>query len=291
MVLSWNGREATLACLRSLSAVEGLDVVVVDNASRDGSAEAVAAEFPGTLLLRNERNLGFAGGMNVGLRAALDAGAEHVVLLNNDMEVDPGFLEPLLEAVSDESVGAACSQVLFADSPARIWYAGARFRPGRGYHGRNTGYGQAPLPSSTPPYPTGRACGGAMLARRDALERVGLFDETLFAYAEDMDWSLRARGLGLGVVVVPASVVRHEVSAASGGESSPATLYYNLRNTLVVSERRAPLGPVATWRRRAEAVLVHVLQALASRRRLAGLRAVAEGWRDFRRGRLGERGA
>ena len=75
VVLSWNGREATLACLRSLSAVEGLDVLVVDNASRDGSAEAVAAEFPDVRLVRNERNLGFAGGMNVGLRTALDAGA------------------------------------------------------------------------------------------------------------------------------------------------------------------------------------------------------------------------
>jgi GT2 family glycosyltransferase len=128
-----------------------------------------------------------------------------------------------------------------------------------------------------------------MLFTAKAYERLGLFDEDLFAYAEDTDWSLRARHHGLHALVVPASVVHHAVSGSSGGESSPTSLYYALRNSLVVAERWLPLGPVGTWLRRLEAVAAHAAQALRSGRRREGLRAVLQGWRDFRRGRLGPR--
>lgn len=291
VVLSWNRREDTLACLESLEAATypALRIVCVDNGSSDGSADAVATRFPDVLVRRLSANLGFAGGMNEGIRAALEDGAEQVFLLNNDMLVEPGFMEPLVAALSvDRGAAAACSQVVFAGSPDRTWYAGARFRPRRGYHGRHVRYGEPPLPPSAPAYTTERACAGAMLVTRSVLERVGLFDDTLFAYGEDVDWSLRARSHALHVLVVPASVIRHEVSASSGGESSPATIYYNLRNGLVVSERWAPLGRTGTTMRRVEAVLAHVAQSLLfSPRRLESLRAVRAGWRDFRRGGLG----
>ena len=91
-----------------------------------------------------------------------------------------------------------------------------------------------------------------MLIPRHALERVGLLDEALFAYAEDVDWSLRARAAGLRILVVPASVVHHRVSAATGGAASPDSLYYALRNGLVVAERAAEVGRVGAVRRRAE---------------------------------------
>jgi len=290
-VLSWNGREDTLACLDALGHVtyERLQVVVVDNGSVDGSADAVEAAFPSVSVLRLAENRGFAGGMNVAFREALRSGGEYVLALNNDMVVDPGFVAPLVAALSsDPRAAAACSQVLFADPPDRIWYAGARYRPKRGYQGRHSLYGKSPLPPGTPPYETDRACAGAMLVPRRALERVGWLDEELFAYAEDVDWSLRARREGLHVLVVPASVVRHEVSASSGGEASPATIYYDLRNALTVAERHDPLGRVGTALRRAEAVAAHAAQAaLFSSRRREALRAVWTGWRDFRHGRLG----
>jgi GT2 family glycosyltransferase len=292
VVLSWNGREHTLACLRSLQRVayEPFVVLVVDNGSSDGSADAVAAAHPDATLLRLRENRGFAGGMNAGIRAALERGADAVLTLNNDMEVDPGFVEPLVEALrADASAAAACSQILFADDPPRVWYAGAPYSARRGYSGRNTGYGDPPLSAAVPPYGTPRACGGAMLARREAIDAVGLFDDLLFAYAEDTDWSLRAAAAGRRVLVVPASVVTHAVSASSGGESSPDTIYYALRNGLVVAERHAPRGRFGTWVRRAEAVAAHLAQALLTNRRSAGARAVRDGWRDFRAGRLGPR--
>lgn len=291
VVLSWNGKDDTLACLESLeqATYPELSVVVVDNASTDGSPEAVAAEFPEVRLLRLDENRGFAGGVDAGLAAALDGDPEHVLLLNNDATVEPGFLEPLVEAASADGVGAACAQILDA-ATAMIWYAGARYDPRRGHQGRHTGYGRPRLPAEAAPYETDRACGGAMLIPRTALEQVGPLDEALFAYAEDVDWSLRARAAGLRIVVVPASVVHHRVSMSSGGASSPDSIYYALRNGLVVAERSAPLGRFGTARRRAAAAAAFALQALGSASRAAGVRAVRAGLRDARRRRLGPRG-
>jgi GT2 family glycosyltransferase len=276
VVLSWNGREDTLACLRSLEG-EGIDVVVVDNASEDGTAEAVT----GAEVIRNERNLGYAGGMNVGIRRALERGADAVLLLNNDVEVEPGAVAALVGAL--DGAGAVCPLIVFADDPARVWYSGARFDPRRGYNGRHRAERLEAVEE------TERICGAAVLVPRDVVERVGMFDEELFAYVEDADWSLRARRLGLLLLVTPASRVRHRVSASTGGEGSPLALYYSARNLLAVCERHAPLGRLGTWRRRMVAIGALLAQAVAGRRRRAGVRAVLEGWRDFRRGRFGPR--
>ena len=291
VVLSWNGRDDTLQCLASLAGVEyaPLEVIVVDNGSSDGSAEAVEAEFPDAVVIRMGMNAGFSGGVNAGIEAAIRRGAAAVLLLNNDMVVEPGFLAPLVAVALEPGVGAACSQILFAESPDRVWYAGAMFRPTRGHHGRNIGFGQAPLAPSVAPYPVDCACGGAMLMSRAALDEVGLFDDELFAYREDLDWSLRAIRKGRRVVVVPASIVRHRVSASTGGESSPTSLYYDTRNGLVVSERYAPLGRLRTSVRRGESVLAHLAQGVLSHRRIEATRAVIAGWRDARRRRLGRR--
>jgi GT2 family glycosyltransferase len=116
-----------------------------------------------------------------------------------------------------------------------------------------------------------------------------MFDEDLFAYVEDADWSLRARAAGLRLLVIPAARVRHKVSASTGGEGSPEAIYYSVRNLLTVCERHAPLGPLGTWRRRLTALGAFLAQALAGRRRREGLKALRAGWRDFRAGRLGPR--
>ena len=110
VVLSWNGRERTLACLRSLAEVtyRPFSIVVVDNGSGDGSADAVAAEHPDVQLVRLTENLGFAGGMNAGSRAAFAAGAEAVVLLNNDMEVEQDFVGPLVEGLAADPARRVC---------------------------------------------------------------------------------------------------------------------------------------------------------------------------------------
>src|SRR5579871_2974178 len=292
VVLSWNGREDTLACLASLARADapGLITIVADNGSSDGTAEAVAEGFPAVELIHNGANLGFAGGNNAGIRRALELGATHVLVLNNDTELDPGFVGALLdEAERRPDAGALCSKILFADPSDLIWFAGATFDPRSGYNGRQRGYREHDDGRFDDVHETDRACGAAMLVPREVLEKVGLFDDDLFVYSEDTDWSLRAREAGYRLYVVPQSKVWHKVSAASGGESSPTTLYYNLRNTIVVCERHAPLGWLGTHRRRTVLLAAHLAQAALSGRKREGLSAVLAGWRDARAGRLGQR--
>src|SRR5579871_5489194 len=297
VVLSWNGREDTLACLASLARADapGLITIVADNGSSDGTAEAVAEGFPAVELIHNGANLGFAGGNNAGIRRALELGATHVLVLNNDTELDPGFIAALLdEARKRPDAGALCSKILFAGSASSnrgdlIWFAGATFDPRSGYNGRQRGYREHDDGRFDDVHETDRACGAAMLVPREVLEKVGLFDDDLFVYSEDTDWSLRAREAGYRLYVVPQSKIWHKVSAASGGESSPTTLYYNLRNTIVVCERHAPLGWLGTHRRRTVLLAAHLAQAALSGRKREGLSAVLAGWRDARAGRLGQR--
>jgi GT2 family glycosyltransferase len=292
VVLTWNGREDTLACLASLERLPDKPehVVVVDNASTDGTAEAVSERFPEVELVRSPENRGFAGGNNLGIARALELGADHVLILNNDAEAEPGAIQALVDAaLARPEAGSIGAKILFAEPPDLVWFAGADYDPRRGYNGRQRGYREPDDGRWAGVQETDRACGAAMLVPRAVLERVGAFDESLFLYAEDVEWSLRAARAGFRHYVVGESVVRHHVSAAAGGESSPLTLYYGLRNSLVVAERYAPLGTLATWRRRLVLLGAHAAQALLAPGRLAGLRAVVSGFRDGLRRRLGPR--
>jgi len=284
VVLSWNRREDTLACLESLAAVE---TVCVDNGSTDGSADAVSERFPGVELVRNTENRGYAAGNNAGIRLALERGADWVWLVNNDAVVDAGA-PAALEAAARErpDAGVLACKVYFAEPPDVLWYAGGRFNLLLGYSGRQDGYGQRDDGRFDALRDVERATGAAMAVSRAAIERAGLFDEDLFAYVEDVDWCLRIRGAGFAVVFVPGARVWHHVSASTGGAGSPTSLYYDTRNTLVVCERYLPLPPALRGLRRAAVVGAHLLQAVRQPNRREAAAAVLEGWRDFRRGRL-----
>ena len=280
VVLSWNGREDTLAALESL---QGIETIVVDNGSTDGSADAIAERFPEVELVRAGVNLGFAAGNNVGIRRALDRGADWVLLLNNDAAAEPGLVDALAAAAEARpDAGVLACKVLFADSD-RLGYAGAGFNPLLG-RSRHEGFGEPDEPGEL--RDTVRATGAGMAVSRKAIEAAGLFDEELFLYAEDLDWSLRIRQAGFAIVYVPAARVRHRVSAAAGGAGSPTTSYYETRNMLAVVERHRPLPRGLTGLRRG---LVVAPRVLAGRRPLSAWAAI-RGWRDYRRGRMGRRG-
>jgi GT2 family glycosyltransferase len=292
VVLSWNGREDTLACLASLARVEAPApvAIVVDNGSTDGTSEAVREAFPDVELVRTETNLGFAEGNNVGIRHALTLGVGYVLVLNNDVEVDPAFIGALVEEAGRRpEAGALCSKILYADPADLIWFAGASFDPRSGYNGRQRGYRERDDGRFDGVVETDRACGAAMLVPRSVLEEVGVFDAELFFYSEDTDWSLRAHAAGYRHYVVPASRLWHKVSVTSGGENSPTTLYYGVRNTIAVCERWAPLPRFWTWRRRGVLLAAHLVQAALSSRKREGVAAVRQGFGDVRAGRFGQR--
>jgi GT2 family glycosyltransferase len=278
VVLSWNGREDTLACLDSL---RGIETVCVDNGSTDGSAEAVAERFPEVELIRTGVNLGFAAGNNVGIRRALDRGAGWVLLVNNDALVEEGLLAALERAAAARpDAGVLACKVLFADSD-RLWYAGASFDPLLG-RSRHAGFGRADEPGEL--RDVVRATGTGMAVSRAAIEEAGLLDEELFLYAEDLEWCLRIRRAGFAIVYVPEARLRHRVSAAAGGAGSPTTSFYETRNMLSVVERYRPLPRGLTGLRRALIVGPRIVQ---NARRPRSAYAAVRGWRAYRRGRMG----
>lgn len=280
VVLNWNGGEDTLAALASL---EGIPAICVDNGSTDGSADLVEQRFPQVELIRTGANLGFAGGNNVGIRRANGRGADWVLLLNNDAVAEPGLARALADAAQARPDAGLLACKVLSEDGRTVQYAGAGFNKWLGYSGRVRTEGPDELRD------VARADGAAMAVSWAAVERAGLLDPELFAYVEDVEWSLRIRRAGLAVVFVPGARARHKGSAATGGRASTANLYYDTRNTIAVAERHAPLPPGLRGLRRGVVAGAHLAQALSHPSRAEAMRAVLAGWRDARAGRLGPR--
>jgi GT2 family glycosyltransferase len=293
IVLSWNGRADTLRCLESLTRIEHPDlaIVCVDNGSADGTQRAVRERFPQVILIEAGANLGYSGGNNLGLRYALEHGARWMMLVNNDATVPPDVVAGFQRAAKQHPrAGILAGKVYFADRPQTIWFAGQRVSELLGYSGRPRGYGRPDGPRYDKVCSTDRAVGALMAVSREAIDAVGLLDEDLFAYVEDVDWALRVRDAGFEITFVPDARAWHSVSASTGGEAtSTHTLYYGVRNTVVVLERRRPLGTVGDALRRLSILAAFTLHALTRSNRREALRAVREGFGDARSQRLGPR--
>lgn len=234
VVLSWNGVQLTRETLDSLARCRvpagwRAHVIVVDNASTDGSPEAIAAEYPWAELVGLPENRRFAGGNNAGLARALGQGADAVMLLNNDVQADPGLYEKLLAAL-DESPGAgAAAPLIYHAAPTdRIWYAGGRCVPALA-HASHRGIRERDRGQYRSVEDTGYLTGCCLLATAEAWRKVGLLDERYFIYAEDADWCLRARAAGYRLLFVPTARLWHQVSASSGGAANGWKTYQRLR--------------------------------------------------------------
>ena len=239
VTLSWNQKEDTLACLASALAMDPRPshVILVDNASTDGTPEAVAERFPQVQVVINSENLGFAGGANVGLREALNAGAGYVLLLNNDTLLAPDLLAVLLAvAGEDPQVGIVAPKILYADPPDRVWYAGImrrRWLPGLAF----PGYGRRDAPRYDRRRDVDYVTGCGLLVRAGVLRQVGLFDEiTFFMYHEDLDLSERVRRAGYRIVYAPQARMWHKESASTA-PLSPLK-WYHLARYIVPFYRR-----------------------------------------------------
>lgn len=244
VILNWNGRDDTLACLASVAkiAYPNFRVIVVDNGSADDSVSVIRAAFPEVDLIETGRNLGFAGGNNVGIKHALEHGADYVLLLNNDTEVDPGILDAFVSAAKRfPDAGVFSGKIYFHAEPNRIWYAGAQWNPkaarfmlvGEGLLDDGTTYSTA--------CETGYACGCAFFLPAGRVREIGLLDEDFFLYFEETDWCFRAKEAGYPSIFVPGAKLWHKVSGSFGGEGSPLALYFITRNRLLWARRHANL--------------------------------------------------
>jgi GT2 family glycosyltransferase len=233
-----NGSEYLENCLRSLRAQTygGMEILVVDNASKDRSVEIVQAVAPEAVLLQESRNLGFAGGANVGIRLSR---GDWIAVLNNDTEVAPDWLAECVRAISNHPDAAflACRILNFADR-GRIYSAGDCFlRAGIGYRRGQEQPDRAGFRNEREIF---SASGCAGLYRREILEEAGGFDERFFAYLEDVELGLRLQAAGCRGYYVPQAEVYHHGAATSGGEFSPLSVRLRTRNSLLLLFKSLP---------------------------------------------------
>jgi len=240
IVLNWNGTVDTLECLRSLEEVDypRYEVIVVDNGSQPSPRQRIAAEFPLVSYIETGINLGYAGGNNVGIRYALEREHDYVFVLNNDTTVPPNLLAAAVTvAETDARIAVVGLKVLVFDDPSRVWvaYGSLTYRKGLvhlfGYYELNDGRFDTQLDVQWVP-------GTALLMRRTALEEIGPFDETFFAYHEDVDWCTNAREHGWRVVYAPQAQVLHKGHRSSGGAGYVTPRQYLTARNMVLFVRK-----------------------------------------------------
>ena len=246
VLLNWNGWKDTLACLASL---EGLDypnyeVVVVDNGSTDGSEDKVREVYPSMPVLQTGQNLGFAGGNNIGIKYALQRGADYVWLLNNDTVVDATALTTLVEeALQSRDMGMVGSKIYYHDYPDIIWFAGGTINmtTGRTEHILSLKRDSARVIERPRDVDYLTAC--SMLVSRITIEQIGLLDTRFFLYYEETDWAVRARQNGWRVRYQPQSKVWHKVSRSSG-LNSPTMVYHFARSSMIFARKHISPVPI-----------------------------------------------
>jgi len=289
IVLNWNGTDDTLACLTSLAALDydNYRVVVVDNGSRQPLRREVEAAHPHVVVIENPVNLGYAAGNNVGIRYALEQGADFVWVLNNDTVVEPDALSALL-AVADhhEQAAAVGGRVYLGRSRERLWVTWGRvtwLQSLIALVGQNSADGHAFDGEREVEWLPG--C--SILFRADSLKRVGLFDEAYFAYHEDVEWAARARQAGWQLWYTGASRIYHSVHASSGGQAHYGGFrkYLSARNSILFARKYASFSQKLLM---ATAILVTLpfqfLRRLCSGEQ-EGIYMKVRGWRDGLLGR------
>lgn len=239
VVPNWNGAEFLADSLRSIEnqSLEA-DIIVVDNGSTDDSINIIEKSFPKVILLKNSVNLGFSGGVNIGINYALENGSEYIALFNNDAIAEPDWLDKLMKRmVSDEKIGVVtCKFKRFDkkhfDSTGDFYTTrGVPFPRGRNLEDK----GQFDVAG-----PVFSASGGASLFRSKTLNEVGLMDERFFAYIEDVDLGFRTQLAGWEVWYEPEAVAYHRVSATTSKMVSSFSRYHWIKNFLMTYTKNMP---------------------------------------------------
>lgn len=284
VVLNWRRPEDTIACVCALQASDPApEVIVVDNASADGSVEAIRAAFPGLPLIENERNDGYAGGNNAGIARALAGAPDAVLIVNNDVLVGPGDIATMTAELGG-SYGIVAPLSLLAERPGVIDFYTARVdlrNMALIARGRDE---PEPEPPLAQPVETDYATGSAMLIDAGLLRRLDGFDDRFFLVWEDVDLCIRARRLGARCLVVPAARVLHGRSISFGGDGSPLYKYFFARNSFLILAKHGRWP----WRARTRRLIERRYEGWADDPGdPVAARAIGRGLADGRAGRFG----
>ncbi len=227
IILNWNGLADTLECLNSLakSNYRNTGIVVVDNASTDHSAEIISQTYPHVDVLRNSENEGFCKGNNIGIRYALERGAEYVWLLNNDTVVEVDTLSRLVETgESSSEIGLVSPTVHYFDDKTKVQFAGSYIDIATFdiHYPENKESVEAVFQAG----PSVLLWGTALLIKTSVIKKIGLLDERFFAYWEDKEYSLRSLKSGYRNIVCATARIYHKRKLISEGEEAKKSAYF-----------------------------------------------------------------
>lgn len=291
ILVNYNGKQYNEACIESVLAnrIEGeLRVIVADNASADDSMQILRERYEAeerVELVQLDDNYGFSYANNVGIRLAKDWGADAVLLLNNDTEIEKNMLRELLACADRHPGSVIAPKICYSDDRKRIWSAGGSVSPvvGKVSH---IGLNEEDRGQYEEERRTFFATGCCLFLPMQVIGRAGLLDERFFLYYEDTEYSFRLRELGIDIFYCPRAVVYHKVSASTKGADSPLCAYYIARNWLLCSRlrmgRRYPVFLAYYAVNRTACCLWWLLHGKG-----ALVRATWRGIRDFHRGRFG----
>lgn len=241
IALNWNTTAVTCEFLRSIATQNtyvNIEVIVVDNDSKEDPTQAFKVVFPAVKIIRNEKNLGFSGGNNTGIKAAK---GDFLFIVNNDTEFTPGLLEGLLDIFKQyPDAGVACPKFHYFFHKGTIEYAG--YQPVNIFTGRNGMIGCREKDSGQ--YDevrvTSYAHGGGMMVSREVIKKVGVMPEEFFLYYEEFDWCEQIKKHGFKIYYQPASLIYHKESMTTGKASTLKTFYLT-RNRILFMRRNMPV--------------------------------------------------
>lgn len=229
VILNWNGLIDTIDCIKSIETQNEvqIQIIVVDNGSIDDSVKTIQENYPHIKIFENQLNLGYAGGMNIGIKYAIGQGARYVLLLNNDTIADSDMVRKLVDSVKDGGISSPI--IYYADHPDKIWSIGGNINPIllelTQPHGDTVISPQITIERDF-------LTGCALLIHTDVFLSVGYFDERFFpGYYEDLDFCLRVKRNGFSLKLVPDAKLWHKVSQSSGGERSNKVYFLMARNS------------------------------------------------------------
>ena len=234
ITVNYNGYKDTCELIDSIPFREDMEVIVVDNASIQDEANALQTKYPRIKTIRSKRNLGFAGGNNLGIKAAH---GKYLFFVNNDTIFENFSIETLVERLaSSPAVGAVCPKIRFAWGKNPIQFTGYTPLSKITIRNKSIGSGEEDNGQYEKAHPTPYAHGAAMMIKREVIEKVGLMPEFYFLYYEEIDWSMMITRAGYEIWYEPACTIYHKESQTTG-QNSPLRTYYMTRNRLLLVRR------------------------------------------------------
>jgi GT2 family glycosyltransferase len=250
ILLHWKDYDDTKACLVSFKNLTypSYKVIVVDNFSKDGSIEKLQEEFNDVIYVFNQSNLGFSCGCNAGLRRAYDLGAEYFLLLNNDIVVEPGFLEPAMKELRKNPIaGAVTGKIMYKEPSNVFWQAGGHVDPLR-VQGIPRGKGDADKGQYDTICETGWASGAMSLFPRSTIEKVGFLPEEYFFGQEEWDYSTAILRAGLKIMYVPEFKAYHEAGGSYQAGHPVLNIYGGYLNKMIYAQKYMSRPKFFVWR-------------------------------------------